>query len=182
MGGLGKTLMDYSSKTNWYAIHTHASREVVAAMNIERLGLEVFLPQIKQQKRVWGVAKLVIKPLFSGYLFARFAPVAYLHLIQYARGVRRVVGNGDRPTPVDDDIISAVRAGLDKDGYVHMEPQKLRRGDRVTVQKGPLQGLKGILDQDVGDRERVVVLLEAIEYQARLLIEKQYLKAPARAL
>ncbi len=173
--------MDYGSKTNWYAIHTHASREAVAAMNIERLGLEVFLPQIKQEKRVWGIAQMVIKPLFSGYLFARFAPAAYLHIIQYARGVRRVVGNGSSPTPVDDEIISAVRAGLNKDGYLHLEPQRLRRGDRVTVHEGPLQGLKGILEQDVGDCERVVVLLEAIEYQARLLIEKRYLKAPARA-
>jgi hypothetical protein len=32
------------------------------------------------------------------------------------------------------------------------------------------------------DRERVMILLEAIEYQARLLIEKRYLKAQAEAL
>ncbi len=174
--------MEHSCEPNWYAIHTYASREAVAAMNIERLGLEVFLPQIKQQKRVWGVAQTVIRPLFSGYMFARFAPASYLHLIQYARGVRRVVGNGDRPTPVDDEIIAAVRDGIGEDGYLQIEPPRLRRGDRVTVQEGPLQGLKGILDQDVGDRERVVILLEAIEYQARLLIEKRYLKAQAEAL
>jgi transcriptional antiterminator RfaH len=174
--------MDYSCKTSWYAIHTYASREAVAAMNIERLGLEVFLPQIKEKKRVWGVPQMVIKPLFSGYIFARFAPNSYLHMIQYARGVRRVVGNGDRPTPVDDEIISAVRAGIGEDGYLQIEPQQLHRGDRVTVQEGPLQGLRGILDQDVGDRERVVILLEAIEFQARLLIEKRYLKPQAEAL
>ena len=85
-------------------------------MNIERLGLEVFLPRMKKTKSVWGVAQIVIKPLFSGYLFARFSPATYLHLIQYARGVRRVVGNGERPLPVDDEIIMAVRSGMDEDG------------------------------------------------------------------
>ncbi len=171
--------MDYWRGTNWYAIHTHPSREAVAAMNIERLGLEVFLPKIKQQKIIWGVAQMVIKPLFSGYLFARFSPAAYLHSIQYARGVRRVLGNGDRPLPVDDEIILAVRSAMGEGGYVQIQSQPMRRGDRVIVQDGPLQGLIGTLDQEIGDRERVVILLEAIEYQARLLIDKRCLKAQA---
>jgi transcriptional antiterminator RfaH len=174
--------MDYFSSTNWYAIHTHPCREAVAAMNIERLGLEVFLPRMKKTKSVWGVAQIVIKPLFSGYLFARFSPATYLHLIQYARGVRRVVGNGERPLPVDDEIIMAVRSGMDEDGYLHITPRPLRRGDRVMVQDGPLQGLIGTLDQEMDDRQRVVILLEAIEYQARILIEKRYLKVQAEAV
>lgn len=120
--------------------------------------------------------------MFSGYLFARFCPATYLHLIHYARGVRRVVGNGERPLPVDDEIIEAVRSGIGKEGYVQLQPKAMRRGDRVMVYEGPLQGLKGVLEQDMGDRERVVILLEAIEYQARLLIEKRYLKAQAEAL
>lgn len=174
--------MDYWRQTNWYAIHTHPCREAVAAMNIERLGLEVFLPQIKQQKSVWGVAQSVIRPLFSGYLFAQFCPATYLHLIQYARGVRRVVSNGDRPLPVDDEIIQAVRSRIGEEGYVQIQPKPMHRGDRVMVYEGPLQGLKGVLEQDIRDRERVVILLEAIEYQARLLIEKRYLKTQAEAL
>jgi transcriptional antiterminator RfaH len=174
--------MDYWRNTNWYAVHTYPCREAVAAMNIERLGLEVFLPRIKQQKSVWGVAQMVIKPLFSGYLFARFCPAAYLHLIQYARGVRRVVGNGSRPLPVDDEIILAVRSGIGEEGYVQIQPRPMRHGDRVTVQEGPLQGLRGTLETEMDDRTRVVILLEAIDYQARLLIEKRYLKAQAEAL
>jgi transcriptional antiterminator RfaH len=171
--------MDYLRNTNWYAIHTHPCREAVAAMNIERLGLEVFLPQIKQQKSVWGVAKTVIKPLFPGYLFARFTPIAYLHLIHYARGVRRVVGNKDKPLPVDDEIIMAVRSSIGDEGYVQMVPEVMRRGDRVVIQDGPLQGLIGRLDQETDGRARVVILLEAIEYQARLLIDKRCLKVQA---
>jgi transcriptional antiterminator RfaH len=174
--------MDYWRETNWYAIHTHPAREAVAAMNIERLGLQVFLPKIKEQKTVWGVAKSVIKPLFSGYLFAQFCPARYLHLIQYARGVRRVVGNGNRPLPVDDEIILAVREGIGEEGYVQIQPKPMHPGDRVMVHEGPLEGLKGVLQQELGEHERVVILLEAIEYQARLLIDKRYLTKQAEAL
>jgi hypothetical protein len=45
-----------------------------------------------------------------------------------------------------------------------------------------LEGLRGVLEQEVTDDERVVVLLEAIEYQARLLIDKGFLKKQARAV
>jgi len=174
--------MDYSRETNWYAIQTKPCREVAAAMNIKRLGLEVFLPQVKQQKRVWGVEQMVMKPLFAGYLFARFSPAAYLHLIHYARGVRRVVGSGKSPLPVDAEIILAIRLRIGEDGYVRLEPEPMQRGDRVVVQEGPLQGLSGIFEQALDERERVVILLEAIRYQARVLIEKRYLKAQAEAV
>lgn len=177
-----ETLMDYWRETNWYAINTKACREAVAAMNIKRLGLEVFLPQVRQQKRVWGVAQMVIKPLFAGYLFARFSPAAYLHLIQYARGVRRVVGSGESPLPVDDEIILAIRSRIGEEGYVRIEPRPMQRGDRVMVQEGPLQGLSGIFEEALDERERVVILLDAITYQARVLIRKRYLKAQAEAV
>jgi transcriptional antiterminator RfaH len=174
--------MDYWRDTNWYAIHTKPCREVVAAMKIKRLGVEVFLPQVKQQKRVWGVTQMVIKPLFAGYLFARFSPAAYLHLIHYARGVQRVVGSGNSPLPVDDRIILAIRLRISEEGYVRIKPQPMQRGDRVVVQEGPLQGLSGIFEQALDDRERAVILLEAIAYQARVLTEKRSLKAQAEAV
>jgi|SRR5215813_6269475 len=174
--------MDYLRDTNWYAIHTHPCRETVAAMNIERLGLEVFFPRIRQKKAVWGVEKTVIKPLFPGYIFARFVPSTYLHLIHYARGVRRVVGNREKPLPVDEEIINSVRSGINDEGYVQLLPDVMRRGDRVMVQDGPLQGLIGRLDEEMDDRSRVVILLEAIEYQARLLIDRRCLKVQAETL
>jgi transcriptional antiterminator RfaH len=174
--------MDYWCETNWYAIHAHPAREGVAAVNIERFGLQVFLPQIKEEKLVWGFSRTVVKPLFSGYLFANFCPANHLHHIQYARGVRRVVGNGHRPLLVDDEIIRAVRSSLGEDGYAQIQPNTMHRGDRVIVQQGPLEGLRGVLEQEVTDDERVVVLLEAIEYQARLLIDKGFLKKQARAV
>ena len=65
---------------------------------------------------------------------------------------------------------------------MRIEPQPMQRGDRVVVQEGPLQGLSGIFEQALDERERVVILLEAIRYQARVLIEKRYLKAQAEAV
>jgi transcriptional antiterminator RfaH len=181
LGGQNKwppqlNFMELSREINWYAIHAKPSREEAAALNIGRLGLDVFLPKIKKEKLVWGKSQIVIKPLFTCYLFARFSPAAYLHLIRYARGVRRVVSAGEVPLIVDEEIIKAIQPRVEEDGYIRMESGLLAPGDRVVIQEGPLQGLLGIFVRELGDRERVAILLETIGYQASALTEKRYLK------
>ncbi len=174
--------MDLWRSINWYAIHTKPSQEGLAKMNIERLGLEVFLPMMRAEKLSWGIPRMVLKPFFSRYLFARFCPVTYLHSIRYARGVYQVVSTAETPTPVDEEIIHTIRSRIGAEGYVTMEPKVMQQGDRLMVNEGPLQGLTGIFERELKDRDRVVLLLEAIEYQARLLIEKRYLKAAPEAV
>jgi len=171
----GEGTMDFYRETHWFAIHAKPHREDMAAMNIARLNVEVFLPKVRQERMVCGVPRDVTKPLFPGYLFARFCPATYLHLIRYARGVLRVVSCGDVPLPVDEAIIREIRSRIGPDGYVRLEDRSLRPGDRVLVREGPLRGLTGIFERELDDRERVILLLEAIEYQARVVIQRQYL-------
>jgi hypothetical protein len=39
-----------------------------------------------------------------------------------------------------------------------------------------LQGLKGIFKKEIGDKERVMILLNFVSYQGQLLIEKTKLR------
>ena len=173
--------MNLSQDLNWYAIYTKRGCEDLAAIYIRRLGLNVFLPRVKLKRVVGGILQTFIKPLFPSYLFARFCPAAYLHLIQYARGVNHVVCAGEVPLPVDDRIIDVIESHIGKDGYVRLEPKALLPGDRVIVQQGPFQGFKGLFARELNDRNRVVILLEGIEYEARVMLERPYLKAVERA-
>jgi transcriptional antiterminator RfaH len=172
--------MDLWKQDNWFAVHTKASQEDLAAMHIRRLGLEVLLPKVRREK--WGTSKLTVKPLFPGYLFARFCPATFFHVIRYVRGARTVVSAGGVPLPVDEEIISTIRSQIGSDGYATLPTKPLHTGDHVTVHDGPLQGLVGIFEREVDDSNRVIVLLQAIEYQARLRIEKQYLRASFEAV
>ncbi len=167
--------MDFYHGVHWFAVHTKPHREDSAALNIARLDLEVFLPKVKREQTICGIPRELVKPLFPGYLFARFCPATHLHSIRYARGVLRVVSCGDVPLPVDERIIEEIRSRIGADGYVRLEDRSPHPGDRVLVKEGPLQGLKGIFERELDDRERVILLLEAIEYQARLVIPKRYL-------
>ena len=59
---------------------------------------------------------------------------------------------------------------------------KVEAGETVTITRHGAPVAKLVPVKALDERERVVILLEAIRYQARVLIEKRYLKAQAEAV
>ncbi len=173
------TNMSFEEDRNWYAVHTKTSQEEIAAFNLERMGLEILNPKLKQEKMVWGVPKAVLKPLFPGYLFAKFNPGKYLHLIQYARGVRQVLRFGMALLPVDEEIIEGIRGRLNSDGHAEFQSKALVAGSSVCIQEGAFSGLNGIFERELSDRKRVVLLLKIMGVNAQVVMDKQFLKSAA---
>jgi transcriptional antiterminator RfaH len=169
----------FSTQDDWYAVQTKPHREDKAASNIRRLGVQVLLPKIKSEKYLHGTRRITVKPLFPGYLFARFRPSAHLSSIRYARGVNRVLCTGLVPIPLGDEVVGAIEERVGADGLLQISSTSLRKGDPVVVTEGPLQGLSGVFERELSDGERAVILLKTVEYQARLLIEKMRLKPQA---
>ena len=88
-----------------------------------------------------------------------------------------MVGFGDGPTPVEDEIIDLIKSRVGKDGFVQFnEELKLKRGDKVVIRDGPLANLVGIFERDVEDGDRVLMLLTAISYQGHVTVERELLK------
>lgn len=174
--------MNLWQDTNWFAVYTKPNREAIAKMHIQSLGLEAFFPQVKVTKKLWGVPQQMAKPLFPNYLFARFCPNTYLHLIQFTRGVRQVVRGGSLPLPVDEEIIQLIKEEISEEGFINLKQMSLQPGDPVVITDGPLQGLRGLFNQELKDKDRVVILLEAIKYQAHILIEKRHLHYAAETI
>lgn len=161
----------------WYAVYTKPKREDGAASALRNAGVEVFNPKLKQRKYSKGAYKDMIGPLFPCYLFVRFEATAPSRMIKYTRGIRKIVG-GDSPWPVPDEIIDLLKS-REEDGLIALKPPELRGGDRVKITQGPMQGLDGIFEREIGGQERVILLLNAIEYQARVVIEKSFLMKAA---
>jgi transcriptional antiterminator RfaH len=170
--------MDFWSETNWFAVQTKPQRENLAAGSLAELDLMVFLPRIRQEQLVCGFERTVTKPLFPGYLFARFSPVLFLEAIRFARGVLRVVGNPACPIPVDEEIIFTIRDRVQPDGFIRLERSTFRPGDQVIIEQGPLAGWMGQVERECDDGRRVRILLDAIQ-QARVLVEVRRLTLAA---
>lgn len=162
------------AETGWFAIQAKPHREELAAASLEKLDLDVFLPRVRREQRLIGQPHRRITPLFRGYLFARFCPVISLEAVRYARGVLRVLSNGDGPIPVAPEIISEIQGRLQADGFIRLEIKACRPGALVTIEQGPLAGWIGHVERESDDGRRVTILVEAI-HKARLQVEKHWL-------
>lgn len=144
----------------WYAAYTSANHEKRVAEQLEARAVEHFLPAYSSVRR-WKDRRVTLQlPLFPGYVFVRMELRNRLQVLQIP-GVARLVGFGGMPTPLPQDEMDALRAGLA--GGLRAEPHPyLNVGRRVRVKQGPLAGLEGILLRWKGNW-RVVLSLDLIQ-------------------
>ena len=160
----------------WFAIQAHPCAEAAAEFNLRSLSIETLLPVVRRPIRhATRVARLTVRALFPGYLFARFCAADSLRSVTYCRGVVRVLGAGDRPIPVEDAIIESIRARIGAEGCVELIEHGLGANDRVRITSGPLAGWSGVFESELSDSQRVVILIEALQ-QGRVVISRDLLE------
>lgn len=161
---------------NWYVIHTHPRQEDRVAANLANLGVETFNPKLKERRsnQFTGQPVYAAKSLFPNYIFAHFSTGKLLSKICFTRGVRRVVSFGPSPTPIDDEIIYFLKLNVGADGFIRLG-EGLKLGDKVTIDRGVLKSLTGIFERELKDSNRVMILLEAVNFQCRIAIEREML-------
>src|SRR5205814_1447853 len=102
--------------------------------------VETFHPLMKVRSRPksFGISRSIIKPLFNGYVFARFRADTMLHDICYTRGVHSVVSFGRNPSYIDDEIIAMFKSQVREDGLVRIGDE-LKVGEKVFIKEGPFK-------------------------------------------
>jgi transcriptional antiterminator RfaH len=162
---------------HWFAIQTRPNAEAAAEAQLRALPVETLLPFARRSVRhATRAPRMVLRPLFPGYLFARFCAAVSLRAVKYSRGVLRVLGGAnDRPWPMDDGIVATIRTRLGADGFVELNERPFGAGDSVRVTAGPLTGWSGIFDSELSDAERVVILIETFQ-QGRVVIRRDFLE------
>ena len=148
----------------WHVVHTKPRQEAIAEVFLSQSGIETFYPKIAPGK-----------PLFTGYIFTKFDEETQQRLVKYSKGVGSIVSFGDKPALVDESLIEAMKARI-KDGFVHLDPPSFKKGEKVEIKEGPLEGVSGIFDSRVKDSDRVVILLNAIASQSRMVIQAASLR------
>jgi transcriptional antiterminator RfaH len=156
---------------HWYALSTKPRQEDLADINLQRLGVETFYPQLREDRLVRRKRQTMVGPLFPGYLFARFDAERQYRAVNFAQGVRRLLTFGSEFATVDEAVIASIRARLE-DGYVTIRPAPLSPGQRVRISDGPFGGLEAVFERQMTGSERVVVLLRTLAHQARVVLPR----------
>ena len=74
---------------------------------------------------------------------------------------------------VDESIIQAIRSRA-TDGVIEFSEDRFLPGQVVRIQDGPLCGFEAVFERKLDGTSRAVLLLKAISFQARVILESRY--------
>jgi transcriptional antiterminator RfaH len=148
----------------WCAARLQPRREALATHCLGLAGYEVYLPRLREHRRIRGRSVEVRPLLFPGYAFVLI--VLQWSAARYSPGVATLVMNGGGPARVPDHIITEIRS-RERGGLIELPKLRgLRRGDKVRLISGPFEDHLALYD-GMASHERVAVLLRVLGAQQR---------------
>lgn len=145
--------------SQWYAVWTRSRHEQVVREQLERKGMEAFLPMVTRWSRWKDRKKQVDWPLFPGYCFAKFDLNERLSVMK-STGVVSIVSFSGEMSPIPEHEITSIRTLIDTDLQFDPCPM-IKEGMMVEVAHGPLRGVVGRLVRK-GTHARLVLSVELI--------------------
>ena len=156
--------MNEEKKIHWYVAYTRVNQELLIKKKLDDLGVENFIP-IEEQIRDTPFGRKSIRVLLiHGMIFIRTDKATSFSLInEYSLNIVYLKNiEGHRYLIVPDKQMEDFMFLLDfSPAGIEILNKDLKRGDRVRVIKGPLQGLEGELVRLRGHK-RVVIRLEGV--------------------
>jgi transcription antitermination factor NusG len=148
----------------WHVLWTNSHCEDLVCRQLATKGFHPFVPRIETWTRRRNSRRLVMAPLFPGYLFLNDALDKARHVeVRKARGVAAILGERwDRPAVIPDAEIDAIRKVVEAGVPAFVHPY-LKEGRRVRIADGPLAGVEGILLRVRHDKGVVVVSVNMLQ-------------------
>ncbi|MEW5745339.1 MAG: UpxY family transcription antiterminator [Nitrospirota bacterium] len=132
----------------WYALYVKSRHEFMTEGELQRKGIDTYLPSAQKLSQWKDRKKLVAFPLFPGYCFVRVAPrpEAFLSVLKTRGAVSLLAAKPGCPTPVPDEEIRSLQLLIGSGERLDIYPH-LKEGMRVRVKRGLLKGAEGVLSR-----------------------------------
>lgn len=158
----------------WYVVQVKRCCETRVVRHLALKAVPTFLPFIEVNGRR-GPHRAHLEPLFPGYLFVQMArwnldPAGW-QTVRWSPGVRAILGCGEVPVAVPDEVMAELQSRVAELGFVRPGP-RFSGGTRVRIRNGPLAGLEAVFDRPMSRAGRVRVLLELLGQQRAVEVDE----------
>ena len=154
--------MTEAAGPTWFCIKAKPRHEAVAVQNLRAIGIgELVFPRLRRTRRGHEKNKVVIEPLFPGYVFARFDPMEFQSTIRSTRGVLHLVSREGKPVDVEQTVIDELNA-LGPDAILSMLDAELKVGAKARVIRGIFTGSEGEVIRLESPQKRIALLLSIL--------------------
>ena len=161
-------------KQYWYAAYTKSRAEKKAFIELQRQGIDAYLPLQKRLKKWSDRRKWVEEPLLRCYIFVNIDMSDYYRVLN-TRGIVSYITFEGRAVPIPDNQIDVLRKIVATEADVEVTAENFTAGDKVKVVSGPMHGLEGELVDFRGNR-RVMVRIDHIGQQLLISIPAGFLE------
>lgn len=131
-------------ESRWRVLHVVMNHEKRVAQHLTMRSVEQYLPLYTERSRWSDRFVNLERPLFTGYIFARFASASRLSVLN-TPGVLRLLGDAERDT-VSELEIARIRDGL-ASGCLLRPHQGIALGARARVLRGIFEGVEGVVTE-----------------------------------
>lgn len=156
----------------WHVLHVLSNHEKKVAQHLQVRSVEYYLPLYKEKVRWTDRTVVTERPLFSGYVFARFEYQYRIPVIS-TPGVLRLLGD-QKWDLVEDEELERIRTGLAKGLPLRPHPT-IVVGTRVRVRDGVFAGVEGVVSE-MRKQCKVIVTLSAVRQCFSLEVEIEELQ------
>jgi transcription antitermination factor NusG len=154
----------------WFALQVYAGREKWVASQLTQAKYKILLPLNKEVRRWSDRSKVLLTPLFPGYLFCEMDSKQRGDLLSLATGVLRVVGCGTEPEPIPECEIESlqrlIQSGRLLEPWTYMEG-----GSQVRIVGGALDGVMGHFVEEKKGR-RIVVSIHLLQRSVAVEVDR----------
>lgn len=162
----------------WQVLHVRSNFEKRVTAHLAIRSVEHYLPLYRERVRWSDRTVTTERPLFTGYIFARFPPEARITVIS-TPGVVYTLGDSEGSL-VSCAELDNIRMGLASGLLLRPHPN-LNVGTRVRIRRGIFQGVEGIVTE-FRQQCKVVIALAALRQSFSTVVDItdiEALKAPA---
>ena len=143
-----------TTTTNWYVVYTRPRWEKKVAATLAERGIVHYCPLNKVQKQWSDRKKVVMEPLFKGYVFVQVEDQKKWD-IKLVDGILNYVYWVGKPAIVRPEDIDTIRKFLQEFSDVEVVNATLDAADKVIIKQGLLMNYKGIVIEVMGNKAKV---------------------------
>lgn len=131
----------------WYAIYTLSRSEKKLAKELDKKGIENFLPLLPLKKQWSDRTKTVLEPVFPSYVFVKMNLKSEKIRVLQTSGAHHILSLNGSPLPIPEEEIELVKIFV-RDFPEHLRVQseeKLEPGNKVLITRGSFKGYRAIV-------------------------------------
>lgn len=158
----------------WYPVYTNSRAEKKAYQELQKKGIEAYLPLKKEIKQWSDRKKMVEEPFFKSYLFVRISNREHAEVLM-TQGINRFLYFSGKVAIMPDKQMEDLKLLMASGEELELIEYDIKPGEKVLVNAGPFKGMIAEL-VSIKNKKSLVLKLENLGYAIEVKTSMAYLE------